>query len=89
MMAQEVVDLPKGLTEAEKDLISDFQFTSNRITPPPSTAVRAAAEWEEVEYLVVTWNPNFQGILRQIVAAGVNECKVVITTENETSVSNL
>tara|TARA_R110002072_G_scaffold85225_3_gene193073 strand:+ start:40192 stop:41937 length:1746 start_codon:yes stop_codon:yes gene_type:complete len=88
MMAQEVVDLPKGLTEAEKDLISDFQFTSNRITPPPSTAVRAAAEWEEVEYLVVTWNPNFQGILRQIVAAGVNECKVVITTENETSVSN-
>ena len=88
LMAQVEENLPKNLTETEKELISDFQFTSNRFTPPPTTPVRAAAEWEEVEYLVVTWNPNFQGILRQIVAAGVNECKVVITTQNQTSVSN-
>ncbi len=46
------------------------------------------AEWEEVEYLVITWQPNFQNILRQIVAAAVNECKVVITTQNQSSVSN-
>ena len=88
LFSQEIQNLPKGLTEAEKELISDFQFKSNRFTPPPTTPVRAAAEWEEVEYLVVTWNPNFKGILRQIVAAGVNECKVVITTQNQTSVSN-
>jgi len=80
--------LPKGLSEAEKELVSNFQFRGSRLTPPPSGPVRAAAEWEEVEYLVVTWESNFEGILRQIVAAAVNECKVIITTQNETSVSN-
>ena len=80
--------LPKGLTEAEKEVISGYQFTSNRITPPPSTPVRAAAEWEEVEYLVVSWDPSFPNILRQIVEAGVEECKVVITTTNQASVES-
>jgi len=80
--------LPKGLTEAEKELIADYQFTSNRITPPPSTPVRAAAEWEEVEYLVVSWDPSFPNILKQIVEAGVEECKVIITTTNQASVES-
>jgi len=80
--------LPKGLTEGEERLISDFQFKSSRMTDPPSGPVRAAAEWEEVEYLVITWEPNFQGILRQIVAVGVQECKVIITTQNQASVAS-
>jgi agmatine/peptidylarginine deiminase len=80
--------LPKSLTESEKGLISEFQFKNSRMTPPPTGPVRAAAEWEEVEYLVVTWESNFQGILRQIVAAGVQECKVIITTQNQTAVAN-
>ncbi|RMA66328.1 agmatine deiminase family protein [Ulvibacter antarcticus] len=87
-MAQQSEFLPKGLSEAEKELITEFQFTSNRFTPPPTGPVRAAAEWEEVEYLLVTWESNFQGILRQIVAAGVQECKVIITTQNQASVEN-
>lgn len=80
--------LPNNLTEEERSIISDFQFTSTRMTPPPSVPVRAAAEWEEIEYLVITWENNFQGILRQIVAAGVEECTVIITTQNENSVAN-
>ena len=80
--------LPKGLTEAEKGIISQYEFKGSRVTDPPAGPVRAAAEWEEVEYLVVTWQSAFQGILRQIVAAGVQECKVIITTQNQTSVSN-
>ncbi|MGJ8665619.1 MAG: agmatine deiminase family protein [Patiriisocius sp.] len=80
--------LPNYISEAEKGLVADFEFTSTRMTPPPSVPVRAAAEWEEVEYLVVTWEPNFQGILRQVVAAGVQECKVIITTQNQNSVAN-
>lgn len=88
MLSQEKLVLPKGLSETEKGIISDFQFKSSRLTAPPTGPVRAAAEWEEVEYLVVTWQSGFQGILRQIVAAAVNECKVIITTQNSTSVSN-
>src|SRR5690606_7692487 len=80
--------LPHNLTEDEKALVSEFQFTSQRFTPPPSGPVRAAAEWEEVEYVLVTWQPSFPNILRQIVEAAVQECKVIITTQNEASVSN-
>ena len=80
--------LPKGLTEAEKALISDFQFKGSRATDPPEGPVRAMAEWEEVEYVVITWQPNYPNILRQIVEAAVAECKVIITTQNESSVAN-
>lgn len=87
-ISQEKPNLPHNLTETEKALISDFQFRSPQFSPPPSGPVRAAAEWEEVEYLLVTWQPNYPNILRQIVQAGVQECKVIITTQNETSVAN-
>jgi agmatine/peptidylarginine deiminase len=80
--------LPKGLTETEKQIISDYQFSKYTMTPPPSVPVRAAAEWEEIEYLVITWQANYDGILTQIVAAGVQECKVVITTQNQNAVAN-
>jgi agmatine/peptidylarginine deiminase len=84
--AQDAV-LPKGLTEAEKLQLSTFSFRRQALSPPPETPVRAAAEWEEVEYLVITWVPAYQNILRQIVAVGVTECKVIVTTDNAASVS--
>ncbi|MFD0861024.1 agmatine deiminase family protein [Sungkyunkwania multivorans] len=80
--------LPKGLDASEKSLISDFQFRSARLSAPPSGPVRTAAEWEEVEYLVVRWTSGFQNILRQIVQVGVNECKVMIVTQDQASVSS-
>ena len=61
VLSQDREVLPKGLTETEKGLISEFQFRNTRMTPPPTGPVRAAAEWEEVEYLVVTWQSNFPG----------------------------
>ena len=80
--------LPKGLSEQEKELVSSFSFRSNKRTAPPISPVRTAAEWEEVEYLLVTWDPAFDDILRQIVAVGVNECKVMITADDEETVSD-
>ncbi len=86
--AQQDQPLPNGLTETEKGLITDFQFTNPQRTPPPTGPVRAAAEWEEVEYLVVTWENFYPNILRQIVAVGVQEAKVIIVTQQEASVNN-
>ena len=80
--------LPKNLTENEKALISEFNFKSSRVTDPPVGPVRTMAEWEEIEYLLITWEPSYPNILRQIVEAAIQECKVIITTQNETSVSN-
>ena len=88
VFSQEREVLPKGLTEAEKGIISDYQFVRRVVSDPPDGPVRAAAEWEEVEYLVITWVPSFQNILRQIVEVGINECKVIITTQNQASVSS-
>ena len=86
LTAQE--ELPKGLTETERELLPQFQFNSLVISDPPEGPVRAAAEWEEVEYLVIRWTNAYQNILRQIVEVGVQECKVLITTQNESSVTN-
>lgn len=86
LFAQEEI-LPKYLTENEKNLIKDYVFKANLRTPPPNFSVRTMAEWEEIEYLVLSWR-SFPSILRQIVAAAVNECKVLIATDNPTSVSN-
>lgn len=88
IFSQESEVLPKGLTKAEKGILSEYKFVNSVISDPPSGPVRAAAEWEEVEYLVITWVPSFQNILRQIVEVGINECKVIITTQNESSVAS-
>ncbi|MAN59969.1 MAG: hypothetical protein CMC08_09070 [Flavobacteriaceae bacterium] len=86
--AQQTTPLPKGLTDSERELVSQVQFSRAMATPPPTGPVRTMAEWEEVEYLVITWQPNFQNILRQIVAVGVEEANVVIVTQNQSGVSS-
>lgn len=89
IFSQEEEFLPIGLSESEKELISDYQFRrSSALTAAPTGAVRSSAEWEEVEYLVVRWTSSYQNILRQIVQVGVNECKVIIVTQNQSSVSS-
>lgn len=85
--AQQHPSLPKGLTAAETELVTSYNFRTNRRTAPPATAVRTMAEWEEAEYLVITWDPYYKNILRQIVAAAINECKVIITTQEQATVS--
>ena len=82
------VVLPKGTApwEMEKPLSSSqgqlSQGTSRGIpTPPEGNHLRTAAEWEEIEVLTITWRA-FPCILKQITAAAVEECRVVIFSEN-------
>ena len=85
LSAQEI--LPKGLTAEEQSLVSNYEFTGGQFTPPPSQPVRTPAQWEEVEYLIISWS-GFENIQRQIVEAAITECKVLIATENPASVEN-
>lgn len=87
LAAQEQI-IPHYLTDAEKELLPTYNFGNTNRTPPPTGPIRTMAEWEEVEYVVITWQPGFPNILRQIVEAAVQECKVIITTQNEASVTN-
>lgn len=86
--AQEETPLPKGFTDNERSIVSNYQFKSTFVTQAPTSSVRTAAEWEEVEYLVIRWTSNFQNILRQIVEVGVSECKVIIATQDQANVSS-
>ncbi len=83
--------LPIYLTEEEKLQLSTYEFSTQEtrgITTPPQGNIRTMAEWEEIEYLLVTWVPNFSRTLTDIVRAAVNECKVLIITNNPSSVAN-
>jgi len=88
LVAQENKPLPNGLSNLEKELVTNFEYKTAQFTPPPSSPIRTMAEWEEVEYLVISWDNQFRNILSQIVQAAVNECKVLIVTQNQSSVTS-
>lgn len=83
--------LPIHLTDEERALLSTYEFsteTSRGITTAPQGNIRTMAEWEEIEYLLITWVPSYSRTLTDIVRASVEECKVLIVTNNPTSVAN-
>ncbi len=50
-------DLPRYLTEQEKELLKTYTPPSSNprdINPPP-TPVRTMAEWEELQGIMITW----------------------------------
>ena len=82
---------PHNLGEAERNYIERVGFEPQLVrgitTPPEYDNLRAAAEWEEIEALTIAWE-GFECILKQITAAAVSECKVIIFTESPSSTSN-
>jgi agmatine deiminase len=80
--------LPKGFSEQEKNLVSEFQFKRFGVAEAPSLPVRAAAEWEEVEYLVLGCPTGVTPVQLQIIQAAIQECKVIIASTNITVIEN-
>ena len=69
------------MTEYEKTIMDSYlsSFDEKGITtPPPFTNIRTAAEWEEVQALVITWTGQYNTIHKQIVDAAKEECTVII-----------
>ncbi|MFA5619807.1 MAG: agmatine deiminase family protein [Weeksellaceae bacterium] len=85
--AQETL-LPKGLTEQEKILLPNYQFKSFGTSEAPELPVRTAAEWEEVEYVVLGCPAMPTAIQVQIIEAAIQECNVLIATTNVSGVQN-
>lgn len=78
--------LPRGLSEAEQSWLVQGAFGFNPpppfgITDPPALSVRAMAEWEELQALVVVWR-SYKDILAGIINAAKQECKVVVACSN-------
>lgn len=84
--------LPKGLTPEEKSIMKDYYFNNQNNTKgfnyPPVSKVRSAAEWEEIDGLIITWT-SYTSVLTQIVKKSVNECKVYIVCSDSNSVKGI
>lgn len=87
--------LPIGFGPGEELLMDSYleniYNNPNRvgITTPPTLPTRTAAQWEEVQALVITWT-GFPTILSQIVDAAQEECMVIIhCSDSNTVKSNL
>jgi agmatine/peptidylarginine deiminase len=86
------VNLPKGMTAHEKTIMEDYlqSFDDKGITsPPPFTNIRTAAEWEEVQALVITWTGQYNSIQSQIVDASQEECLVIIHCSDSNNVKTI
>jgi agmatine deiminase len=79
--------LPHALSHDERLMLpflkdADHPLPPDAIpSPPPFSQLRAMAEWEEIQALTIAWT-GFPGILKQIVAAAIEETHVIILTEN-------
>jgi agmatine deiminase len=78
--------LPRYMTAEEKANAPFYRTPSPEGIPtPPPGPIRTMAEWEEVEYLTITWT-SYRDILAQIVDEAQDECIVIITCSDSNSV---
>ena len=80
------------MSAAEKAAMPEYlrnisQSQPNGITIPPSSPVRASAEWEEIDALVIAWI-DFPSILKDIVRYAQTETQVLIVCSDSTTVKN-
>ncbi len=86
--------LPKGFAPGEEEMMSDYinSINSRSLTcinsAPASGNVRALAEWEELQAVVITWT-GFTSILTEIVRHAKEECEVIIVCSNDAVVKNI
>lgn len=80
---------PNQITPEEKAYIERIgnypRMTRGITTPPEYSELRAAAEWEEIEALTISWvteSYTYRCILKQIATAAISECKVIIFTDD-------
>jgi agmatine deiminase len=75
--------LPNYMTEQEKLMMDSYLISAHArnsasaMINPPASAVRASAEWEEIDGLMVAWE-SYTSILREIVRAARLETQVYI-----------
>lgn len=86
LMAQEPV-LPHGYAPWELEATIEYtpQRLADGITSPPEAEVRASAEWEEVDAIMVTWT-GYTNTVREIVKYAQVECLVYIICADSNSV---
>jgi agmatine deiminase len=82
--------LSHRMSESEKLQLGNYRlsfpqnFTAG-FTTPPAVPVRASAEWEEIDALIIAWT-GYQPILKEIVRASQTEAQVYIVCADSNAV---
>lgn len=82
-------DLPVGFTDEELRMLPTYRFPGHgnkAITTPPGGSVRAMAEWEEVQALIISWKTSYLSTIREIVRYGRLETRVIIICTDSNAV---
>ena len=62
--------------------LAPFRLVSQQVLDaPPAGTIRTAAEWEEIQALVVTWT-SYKSVLAEIIRYAQEECRVIVHTSN-------
>ncbi|MBC8173943.1 MAG: agmatine deiminase family protein [Chitinophagales bacterium] len=89
LLFAQLPSLPHGFAPWEIEAAKNY--IPNRIASgyadPPAFPVRAAAEWEEIEALMVTWT-SYIPVLTEIVRYAREECKIYIICTDSNSVKS-
>ncbi|MCX7862058.1 MAG: agmatine deiminase family protein [Bacteroidales bacterium] len=81
--------LPKGLSEEEAKSEATYVLPVPKgITNPPSSPVRTAAEWEEMQGVLISWKSGYESYLREIIRYAREEAKVYIYCADSNTVKN-
>ena len=88
--------LNHAMSPAEKSQMEDYLRTYHQnqvfsgITTPPASAVRATAEWEEIDALIIAWTSPYYAIQRDIIRFSQTEAQVfVVCTDSNAVKTNL
>lgn len=81
--------LPHHMTRAEEKQMKTYleNISSKGITTPPQGSLRTPAEWEEIDYLTMTWE-DYDGVLAEVVRHAQKEVPVIIHCEDSMLVKN-
>ncbi len=79
-------DLPRGMSALETQWLLQNNANFNPpptygITDPPILPIRAMAEWEELQALIVVWRSH-KNIVAQIINVAKRECRVLVACPN-------
>lgn len=81
-LAAQTPELPRYATDQERQAGGFIIAAAGSIEQPPGQPVRAMAEWEELQALLITWNGQTT-ILAEIVRAARLECRVIIACSSQ------
>jgi len=88
LLSQEA-GLPHYLTSKEASELPNYQPPIPKgITHPPVSPIRNAAEWEEMQGVLISWKSGYESFLSQIIKYAREEAKVYVYCSDSNTVKN-